>query len=58
MIDNYVLNKVLGCIKIDTDDILPEDITLINAVIRRKSLTKDDGQFYHQLFLQELLYNE
>ena len=58
MIDDYVLHKVLGSIKIDTGDILPENITLINAVIRRTSLTKDDGQFYPQLFLQELLYNE
>ena len=58
MIDDYVLHKVLGSIKIDTDDILPENITLINTVIRRTSVTKDDGQFYPQLFLQELLYNE
>ena len=59
-IDDYVLDKVLDKteeiidterfdytkILIDTDDKLPDNITLQNAVILMTCVIKDDGKFY------------
>ena len=59
-IDDYVLDKVLDKteeiidiekfddtkILIDTDDKLPDNITLQNAVILMTYVIKDDGKFY------------
>ena len=72
MVDDYVLNNVLdrvekilgieefGNTKIlfNTDDVLPDNITLKNAVVLLTSAIKDDGNFYPQLFLEEALYDE
>ena len=63
IVGNYVLDKVLGRFKkiidieefdktkilIDTDDILPDNITFRNAVVLITSVIKDDGKFYPQL---------
>ena len=38
---------------IDTNDKLPDDITLKNVVILMTCVIKDDGKFYLQLFLNE-----
>ena len=40
---------------VDTDDKLPEDVTLKNVVILITCVIKDDGEFYSQLFLEEAL---
>ena len=40
---------------IDTDDKLPEDITLKIVVIFMTSVKKDNGNMYPQLILQEAL---
>ena len=59
-IDDYVLDKVLdkteeiidiekfddAKILIDTDDKLPDNITLQNAVTLMTCVIKDDGKFY------------
>ena len=59
MVDDYMLDKVLDKIKetigiktfdktkilIDTDDKLPNDITLKNVVILITCVIKDDGKF-------------
>ena len=64
-----ILNKVLDKIKdiigiekfddtnilIDTDDKLPDYITLKNFVIIMTSVVNDDGKFYLQLFLEKAL---
>ena len=56
MVDDYILHKVLDKLKeiieikklddtkilIDTDDKLPDDITIKNLVILMKCVTKDD----------------
>ena len=42
-------------ILVDTDDKLPDDITLKNAVILMTCVIKDDGKFYPQIFLEEAL---
>ena len=64
MVGDYTLDKVLDkikriCIKklnsirilIDTDDKLPDDVTLMIFII------KDDGKFYLELSLEETLYD-
>ena len=40
---------------IDTDDKLPNDITLENVVILDTYIIKDDVKFYLQIFLVETL---
>ena len=45
-------------ILIDTDDKLPHNITLKNAVILTTCVIKDSDKFYPQLFLEEALYDE
>ena len=65
MVGDYTLDKVLDkikriCIKklnsikilIDTDDKLPDDVTLMIFII------KDDGKFYLELSLEETLYDQ
>ena len=68
--NGYVLHKALNKIKetinvikfngtkilIDTDDKLPDYITLKNVVILIK--TKDDAKFYPLKLLEEALYND
>ena len=65
-----MLDKVSGKIKeiigteefhntkilIDTDDKLPDDITLKNVVILMTCVVKDDDKFYPQLLLEEILF--
>ena len=58
-----VLDKIIEIINIgtfddtkvliDTNDKLPDDITLKNVVILMACVIKDDGKFYLQLFLNE-----
>ena len=69
MVDDYMLNKVLDKIKeiisiekfhdtkilIDADDKLLDDITLKNVVILMTCVVIDDGKFYPQIFLKEIL---
>ena len=68
----YTLDKLLDKIKkiidiekfdyakilIDTDDKLPDDITLKNVVTLIAFVVKDDGKLYPQIFLEEALYDE
>ena len=42
----------------DTDDKLPDDVTLQNVVISLTCIIKDDGKFYRQIFLEEVLAAE
>ena len=42
----------------DTNDKLPDNITLKNDVILRTYVIKDGDKFYPQLFLEEALYDE
>ena len=42
----------------DTNDKLPDNITLKNAVILRTYVIKDGDKFHPQLFLKEALYDE
>ena len=78
MVDDYMLDKVLSKIKnitdiekfddtkilIDTDDKLPDDITLKNVIILvlktlwYKYVIKEDDTFYPQLFLEEILHGK
>ena len=71
MLDDYALNKVLDKIKrteigklndtnilIDTDDKLPDDITIKNVVMLMTSVMNDGDKFYTQLFLEEALFGE
>ena len=67
-----MLNKVLDKIKeiigtekfddtkilIDTDDKLPNCISLKRFVIIMISVIKNDGKFYSQLLLEKALYDE
>ena len=69
MVDDYMLNKVLDKIKeiisiekfhdtkilIDADDKLLDDIPLKNVVILMTCVVIDDGKFYPQIFLKEIL---
>ena len=68
----YTLDKLLDKIKkiidiekfdyakilIDTDDKLPDDITLKNVVTLIACVVKDDGKLYPQIFLEEALYDK
>ena len=70
--DDYILDKVLDKIKekvrivrfddtkilIDTDNKLPDYITLKNVVILITYVIKDDAKFYQEMFLEEALYNK
>ena len=70
MVDNYMLNIVLDKIEkitgiekfdntkilIDTDDKLPDDITLKNVVILITCVIKDNGKSYLQIFLEKALF--
>ena len=42
-------------ILIDTDNKLPDDITLRNVAILVTYVLKDDGKFYPQIFLEKAL---
>ena len=42
----------------DTDDKLPDYVTLKNVVILIAYVIKDDAKFYQQVFLEEALSNE
>ena len=42
-------------ILIDTDDKMPSNITLKNAVILMACVMKDDGKFYPQIFSEKTL---
>ena len=42
----------------DTDDKLPNDVTLQNAVILMVCVIKDGNKFQLQLFLEEALFDE
>ena len=69
MLSKNILNKVLEKVKmiigienfddtkilIETDDKLPDDITLKNAVILVTSVIKNKGKFYQQIFLEKAL---
>ena len=43
---------------LDTDYILPDNITLNNSVVLMTSVIKDDGKSYLQIFLEEVLHDE
>ena len=51
-IEKFVNTKIL----IDTDDILPDVITLKNAVVLLTSDIQDGNKFYPQLLLEEALH--
>ena len=67
MIDDYVPDKVLDKIKeiigikkpddinilVDTDDKLPDNITLKSVAVLMTYVIEDDNKFYLQLFLEE-----
>ena len=69
MIDDYILDKVLGKIKmiidiekfddtkilIDTGDKLADEVTIDNVVILVSSVIKDDDKFYPQLLEEALV---
>ena len=69
MVDDYVWDKVLDRIRkiidieqfdntkilIDGDDILPDDITLKNAIALMTSAINEDLKFHPQLFLEEAI---
>ena len=70
MVNDYMLDKVLGKFKetisivkfddtkilIDTDDKLPDYVTLKNVILIT-CIMKDNGKFYPQLFSEEALYD-
>ena len=72
MVNDYILDKVLDKIKetidiskfddtkilTDTDDKLPDYITLKNAGILITCIINGDCKIYLQIFLEEALYNE
>ena len=71
MVDDNTLFKELDKIKrigtekldetkvlMDTDDKLPNDVTLQNAVILMVCVIKDGNKFQLQLFLEEALFDE
>ena len=43
-------------ILMDTDDKLPDEVTLKNVVILMICVIKDNGKFYPQIFLKKSLY--
>ena len=45
-------------ILIDTNNSLPDNITLKNAVTLMTCAIKDGDRFYSQLFLKEILYDD
>ena len=53
-IEEFGKTKIL----INTDDILPDNITLKNAFVLVISVIKDDGKFHSRLFLKEAFYDE
>ena len=70
-VEDYTLDKVLDKIKrigieeinnirilIDTDNKLPDDITLKNLVILITCVIEYGDKFFQQLFLEETLYDE
>ena len=71
MVDDYMLYKKLERIKktigiekfddakilIDTDDKLPNNITLKNVVILMTCVMKDDDNFYSLIFLEKALFD-
>ena len=70
MVDDYLLDRVLDKIKkiigienfddtkilIDTNDKLPNNITIKNVVALMTCVIKDDGKFYPQIFLEKCLF--
>ena len=70
MLDDYMLNKKLNRIKeiigieefdnikilAETNDKLPDNIILQNAMILITFVLKDGGKFYPQLFLEDKLF--
>ena len=72
MVNDYMLDKVLDKIKetidiskfddtkilTDTDDKLPDYITLKNAGILITCIINGDCKIYLQIFLEEALHNE
>ena len=72
IVDDYMLDTVLDRIKetigietfddtkllVDRDDKLSDYITFKNVAILMKCITKakDNGKFYQQLFLEEVLF--
>ena len=72
MVNDYILDKVLDKIKetidiskfddakilTDTDDKLPDYITLKNVGILITCIINGDCKIYLQIFLEEALYNE
>ena len=72
MVNDYIIDKVLDKIKetidiskfddtkilTDTDDKLPDYITLKNAGILITCIINGDCKIYLQIFLEEALYNE
>ena len=69
IVDDYIFSKVLDKIKkvitiekfddtkslIDIDDKLSVDFTLKNMMILITCIIKNDGKFYPQIFLEEVL---
>ena len=69
MVDNHILDKVSGKIKmivgiekfddtkifIETDDKLPDNVTLKNVVKLITCVIKDNDKFYPQIFLEETI---
>ena len=70
LVNDYMLDKVLGKFKetisivkfddtkilIDTDDKLPDYVTLKNVILIT-CIMKDNGKFYPQLFSEKALYD-
>ena len=61
MLDN--IKETIGIVKfdnakilIDTNDKLPDHVTLRNVVILMTCIIKNDGKFYPQIFLEEALF--
>ena len=59
------IKETIGTIKfdvtkilIDTDDKVPEYITLSNVVVLMTWVVKDDSKFYPEIFLEEPLFNK
>ena len=69
MVDNHILDKVSDKIKmivglekfddtkifIETDDKLPDNVTLKNVVKLITCVIKDNDKFYPQIFLEETI---
>ena len=72
IVNDFILNKVLDKIKeiigieksdntkilIDTDNIMPNEISLKKVVISMTCVIKDGNKFYSRLFLEHALYDE